>query len=367
MPQLGWFARPDGYIEFFNRGWYEYTGTTPEEMEGWGWRSVHDPKLLPGIEARWRHSIETATSFELTFPLRRYDGTFRWFLTRVNPQFDEQGRVTRWIGINTDVDDQRRSEEQLAVLLEGEQRARAEAERMVRFSELFVGILGHDLRNPLSAILTGARLLLRRTDDERITKPVSRIVSSSERMARMIDQLLDLTRARIGGGLPMTRGPMHLAALCRHIADELEEGTAAARITLAAEGDDRGSWDQDRLAEVVSNIAGNALQHGGDGPVAMRVDGTRQDTVTLTVHSMSVIPEETRPVLFDPFRRGAAAAAANARGLGLGLYITERIVAGHGGAIRVESSADQGTSFIVELPRDCPAALATSDSAARER
>ena len=130
MPQLGWFARPDGYIVFYNRGWYAYTGTTPEEMEGWGWRSVHDQELLPSVEARWRHSIATGTSFELTFPLRRHDGVFRWFLTRVDPMRDEEGRITGWVGINTDVDDQRRSEERVATALEGEQRARQRSEEL---------------------------------------------------------------------------------------------------------------------------------------------------------------------------------------------------------------------------------------------
>lgn len=139
MPQLGWFARPDGYIEFYNRGWYEYTGTTPEQMEGWGWRSVHDPELLPAVEQRWRHSIETGTTFELTFPLRRHDGVFRWFLTRVNPQRDEAGRIIRWVGINTDVDDQRRSEQQLAVVLAEEKGARRRSEELAAENERLYG------------------------------------------------------------------------------------------------------------------------------------------------------------------------------------------------------------------------------------
>jgi len=364
MPQLGWFARPDGYIEFYNRGWYEYTGTTPAQMEGWGWRNVHDQELLPTVEARWRRSIETGTAFERTFPLRRHDGVFRWFLTRVNPQHDDQGRIIRWVGINTDVDDQRRSEEQLASLLQSEQQARTEAERTVRFSELFVGILGHDLRNPLSAILTGARLLLRRSEDERITKPISRIVSSSERMARMIDQLLDFTRSRIGGGLPLTPTPTHLAALCRRIAEELEEGVPAPRITVAAKGDDAGTWDPDRLAQVVSNLAGNALQHGGGGPVALSIDGTAPAIVSLTVTSVSALTEETRATMFDPFRRGAASTQVHGSGLGLGLYITEQIVTTHGGSIRVDSSPGRGTSFIVELPR---AIAATSEDTSEDQ
>ena len=108
MPQLGWTALPDGYIDFYNRGWYEYTGTTFEQMQGWGWESVHDPAMLPKVVERWRHSLATGTPFEMEFPLRRHDGVFRWFLTRVNPVRDEAGHIVRWVGINTDVDDRRK-------------------------------------------------------------------------------------------------------------------------------------------------------------------------------------------------------------------------------------------------------------------
>jgi len=108
MPQLGWTALPDGHIDFYNRGWYEYTGTTFEEMQGWGWQTVHDPQVLPGVIARWKRSIDTGSPFEMEFPLRRHDGVFRLFLTRINPILDLTGKIVRWVGINTDVDAQRR-------------------------------------------------------------------------------------------------------------------------------------------------------------------------------------------------------------------------------------------------------------------
>jgi PAS domain S-box-containing protein len=103
MPQLGWTARADGYIDYYNRGWYEYTGSTPEEMAGWGWQSVHDPAMLDRVVERWTASIATGTDFEMEFPLRRHDGAFRWFLTRVRPLRDSKGAIVRWVGINTDV------------------------------------------------------------------------------------------------------------------------------------------------------------------------------------------------------------------------------------------------------------------------
>lgn len=107
MPQLGWSARPDGYIDFYNRGWYEYTGSTPAQMEGWGWRSVHDPDLVDAVAERWQAAIAAGEPLEMEFPLRRHDGVFRTFLTRVRPIRGEDGEIQRWIGVNTDVEDLR--------------------------------------------------------------------------------------------------------------------------------------------------------------------------------------------------------------------------------------------------------------------
>jgi len=113
IPQLAWIARADGYIYWYNQRWYEYTGTTPEQMEGWGWQSVHDPQELPKVLERWKYSIVTGQPFDRTFPLRGADGAFRPFLTRVMPLKDEQGRVRQWFGTNTDVSEQKRAEESL--------------------------------------------------------------------------------------------------------------------------------------------------------------------------------------------------------------------------------------------------------------
>jgi PAS domain S-box-containing protein len=109
MPQLGWTAEPDGSRDFYNRGWYEYTGTTRDEMLGWGWKKVHDPEILPAVLSRWDESIRTGLPFEMMLPLRRHDGMFRWFMTRVNAIRDGSGAIIRWVGINTDIDAQTRA------------------------------------------------------------------------------------------------------------------------------------------------------------------------------------------------------------------------------------------------------------------
>lgn len=113
IPQLAWMAEPDGYIFWYNQKWYEYTGTTPKDMEGWGWQSVHDPAILPQVLEEWTGAIKSGTRFSMEFPLLSADGTFRWFLTRVNPLRNAEGEIVRWFGTNTDIEDRREAEELL--------------------------------------------------------------------------------------------------------------------------------------------------------------------------------------------------------------------------------------------------------------
>ena len=113
IPQLAWMAQADGAIVWFNKRWYEYTGTTPEQVVGWGWQSTHDPDVLPQMLARWNESIRTGKPFEMEFPIRGADGQYRWFLTRVNAVRDRHGHVVRWFGTNTDVDQVKRVEQAL--------------------------------------------------------------------------------------------------------------------------------------------------------------------------------------------------------------------------------------------------------------
>lgn len=129
---LAWMAGPDGWISWYNEQWYDYTGTSPEQMQGWGWEAVHDPATLPEVKRAWQHSIHSGTPFEMVFPLRRADGEFRRFLTRVNPVRDSRGQVVHWFGTNTDVETERRATEANAVLREREHQARREAELQKR-------------------------------------------------------------------------------------------------------------------------------------------------------------------------------------------------------------------------------------------
>ena len=231
--------------------------------------------------------------------------------------------------------------------------AMAKLEETIRYNDLFAGVLAHDLRNPLGAIMTAAQLVLMRQEGEgdRNAKPLSRILSSGQRMVRMIDQLLDLTRARAGGGIQLEPGAANLDDLCSQAVAELELAYPSWRIEREVAGDLSGSWDPDRLLQIISNLVTNAGQHGqADGPIRMRLDGRDQEIVTFEVQNQGTIPEAVLPTIFDPFR-GTRHRRDYSKGLGLGLFIVNEIARAHGGTVTVASSSEDGTRFTVALPR----------------
>ena len=227
-------------------------------------------------------------------------------------------------------------------------RATEELRREGSLRELFMAVLAHDLRNPLNAIQLGASALAGRQDA--VSRVAQRIVSSAERMGKLIEQVLDLTRARAMGGIPVERRHVELASVVEAVVDEVRAANPTRVIEVEVRGDCSGRWDPDRLAQAVSNLVGNAVTHSTPGtPVRVELAGGAD--VVLTVHNESApIPPQTLATLFDPFRRGATSSRAAPGGLGLGLYITDQIVRAHGGAIVAESDTS-GTRFRVTLPR----------------
>ena len=237
-------------------------------------------------------------------------------------------------------------------------RHKAELARNLQMNEMFVGILGHDLRTPLSSIMTGAQLLQRQVGDPAQLKTLGRMLSSAGRMRDMIDQLLDLTRARLadGSGMVAEREPVDVAELVTRAVDELHPTAADRRLAVTVEADGRCDGDATRLLQVFSNLLSNAIHHGTPGtPIVVTVDGGDGDPgeVRVVVRNEGAIPPELLPRIFDPFRGGRT--PTRSRGLGLGLFITQQLVEAHGGRITVESSAAAGTAFTVTLPRSAEA------------
>jgi signal transduction histidine kinase len=234
-------------------------------------------------------------------------------------------------------------------------------QKVGRDKDLFLAVLGHDLRNPLSAIKMCSTLLLRSpaitARDHNSAVNISR---SADRMGQMVHDLLDFTRTRLGARLPISAERCELGASCDRIAEELRTSHPDRSIIVEHYGDCAGQWDASRIEQLVSNLVGNAVQHGYRGTaVNITVDGNQAETVSVEVSNRGpAIPEWQRQSIFDPLTRGvdpeAEAEPHQRTSLGLGLYIAHEIASAHGGTIDLACSELEGTTFRVVLPRHLP-------------
>jgi PAS domain S-box-containing protein len=247
------------------------------------------------------------------------------------------------VGINTDITQQKAAEAAL--------RARAD------FEQQLIAIVSHDLKNPLHAILLGTASLLRRGHhDERTLKFLRRIQESAERATRLVNDLLDFTQARLGGGIPVQPQDINLHDVIRHAVEEVQIAYAERTLQLHQEGDVRGHWDPDRLAQVVTNLVTNAVKYSPPGTPVTVTTREESNRVVLEVHNGGTpIPPEKLERLFAPMQRGSTLVDPAGRSVGLGLYIVEQLVRAHGGTLGVTSTAGEGTTVTVRLPRRPPA------------
>lgn len=225
-----------------------------------------------------------------------------------------------------------------------------ELKAALSLNELFVAVLGHDLRNPLSAVLNGAELVSRISTDAVVQSAAGRIKSSSNRMADMVDQLLDVARIR-AGGLILRPEKANLDTLCRSIVEELAGANPRAVVQISTAGDMNCEADASRMSQVMSNLLCNALQHGTpNSPVELELDGTSAAEIRFSITNAGAIPQEALPGIFQPFYSRHAINRPN-QGLGLGLYIVKMFVECHGGTVSVASDDGDRTRFTVTLPR----------------
>ncbi len=221
--------------------------------------------------------------------------------------------------------------------------------------EIFIGILGHDLQSPLSAVISGSEFML---ENRSLTEPnlaiATRILSSARRMSRIVSDVLDFTRSRLGPGIPITPSDTNLNDIIRRGIDEVASTHPDRQVLFNSTGDLQGSWDAGRIGQLISNLVNNAVQHGDkESRVDVSALGEPKDVV-IRVHNFGqAIPASSLPHIFSPFKRlRPDAPEPGAReNMGLGLYIAERIVTAHGGTIDVRSSDEAGTLFTVRMPR----------------
>ena len=337
IPQQVWTATPDGLLDSVNLQSETYFGLSREALLAEGWQAVVHPDDLRRTLERWRGCLETGEPYEIDFRLRRGDGVYRWHLGRAFAMRGGDGAIAKWFGTNTDVDDARR--------------ARDELEHRAAYEQQLIGIVSHDLRNPLNAITIAATLLHRSNLDDKQRATVARVARAGQRAARLIDDFLDFTQARTGR-MPIRPARANLREIVRAVVAEVEAGNPGRATTVELDGDLAGTWDADRLAQAIGNLVGNAFQHGAPGtPVRVRAADEGAEVSVAIQNDGPAIPEAGRARLFEPFLRGEGAGTASGRSVGLGLYIARAIVEAHGGRIEVDSADDRGTTFTVRLPR----------------
>lgn len=242
---------------------------------------------------------------------------------------------------------QRRAEQELDTLKADEQELRTTAE----FRERLIGIIGHDLRTPLNAILMASGLLISRGHLVATEAMLAtRILSSAQRMVRMIGQLADFTRARLGGGFALDIAPVDMGEICRDVVNELRLASTVA-LQQTSRGDLHGAWDADRLTQALINIAGNAVDHAAPAtPVLIDAHEEDQGVAVEITNTGPCIPPELLPQIFTAFRRAETSTAGRSGHLGLGLFVACEITRAHGGTLGVRSS-EGSTTFTMRLPR----------------
>jgi signal transduction histidine kinase len=223
-------------------------------------------------------------------------------------------------------------------------------ERESQYRDRFLGILGHDLRNPINAIVSNATLLGQLGSSEQQLKIVARILNSARQLTSMANDILDFARGRLDSPMPLTLAAANMGAIVREVIDQVQVVNPIFLIESALSGDLSGNWDADRLKQMITNLLLNAIQHGTGREVQVTAKGD-ESVVELQVHNQGpALPQDLLPTIFDPLVRGSSP-SQDSTSLGLGLFIVNEIVSAHKGTIAVSSSENAGTTFVVRLPR----------------
>jgi len=340
MPQMVWSTLPDGYHDYYNRQWYEFTGVPPGSTDGEAWNGMFHPEDQPRAWEVWRHSLRTGDSYEIEYRLRHRSGEYRWVLGRALPVRNDEGRIVRWMGTCTDIHEQKRVRDELLA--------------SNRRKDDFLAMLAHELRNPLAPISTAAHLLKAAPSDPARVERFAEIIERQVRhMTELVDDLLDVSRVT-RGLVELESKPVDMKAVLANAIEQVRpliEARGHRLTTRTAAGDVYVLGDRTRLIQVVSNLLNNAAKYtppNGALSLSMAVD----DQVEVVVADDGVgIDQQLLPHVFDLFTQEERTPDRAQGGLGLGLSLVKSLVELHGGHASAESEGrGRGAAFTVTLP-----------------
>jgi len=367
IPQLAWMADASGSLFWYNRRWFEYTGTTLEEMRGWGWRAVHHPEHVQRVVERVQHSWDTGEVWEDTFPLRSRDGEYRWFLSRALPIRDADGAVVRWFGTNTDITDQLQAEAALRL-------AKEEAERANRAKSEFLAAMSHELRTPLNAI-AGYVELIELGIHGPVTEPqlasLERIRVNGKHLLALIQDILSYAKLE-AGRIAFEIRELNVAETLLGIIPLVEPQMQKKGLTwdfLSCDAHWSMLGDRERVRQILLNLIGNATKFTDSGGSIEVSCSTDEQRVHLRVRDTGhgIAPDRLERI-FEPFVQLERHLSESSQlGVGLGLAISRDLARGMGGDVTAASTPGVGSTFTLTLPRSLNGVDARLASGERRR
>jgi PAS domain S-box-containing protein len=355
IQNLAWMANADGWIFWYNQRWYDYTGTTLDEMQGWGWKKVHHPDHISKVTDFVKHAWHKDEAFELTFPLRGKDGQYRWFLTRAVPVHDKDGRVERWIGTNTDIEDlkQRHAIEQRMEMITEQRNALL---KINKTKDEFIGLASHQLRTPATAVKQYIGLLVGGyagplTSDQ--TNFLQVAYDSNERELSIIDDLLktaqiDATKYKLD---KQSSDVVAIIEDCvNHLQPTLDQKDQAVVVSSPAAGL-QAAVDAREIKLVFVNLLENASKYSYPGSEIKISIRQKDKWAEITVADKGVgISKADQQRIFDKFTRVDNELSDTVTGTGLGLYWVKQLLELHKASVRLTSSLGKGSTFTIKLP-----------------
>ncbi|WP_062013203.1 response regulator [Aureimonas sp. AU4] len=352
IPQLAWTAAPNGEIFWYNQRWFDFTGTTLDEMRGYGWRKVHHPDHIDRVAALFSEKLKSGEPWEDTFPLRGADGTYRWFLSQAVPIRDGEGRIVRWFGTNTDVTAQRLIEEELSA-------AKDAAESANRAKSQFIANMSHELRTPLSAVIGYAEMLEEEVEDlgeEHLLADLKKIEQNARHLLSLINDVLDLSKIE-AERMDVYAETFDLATVLSEVSStvgSLVDKKHNRLVTEAGEGLGIVHTDQVKLRQCLINLLSNASKFTENGTITLRAERIVDDGRDWIVFEVSDTGIGMNPDqlgrLFERFTQADASTTRKFGGTGLGLAITRAFCRMLGGDIGVRSEEGAGTTFTIRIP-----------------